>query len=307
MAKAQPPFDVFMAPEYFFRILNFLTDNYQIVSTAEAIHLLETNQSLADDVFTLTFDDCYKGWINHVLPECQRLGVPITVFVTTGPLDSGKPLLYDALVFLAENTWRKFADLSSWHLGVFLLDNFHNILSFVKEVVEYWQGRSREDRVRFLEELSGYFGVSLNSDKFKNRILNWDDIREMDKQGVTIGAHTVSHICLRDLENTECFLEVSESKKRLEEELGHSVNFFAYPYGARDHYKSDTMKVVAEAGFYYAFTLGVNDGNRFRPLEIGRRGVSGGMFARPNGNFHEALFATEVCGLGDFLFGRIFG
>ncbi len=83
----------------------------------EAVHLIESGQPLNDDVFAVSFDDCYKGWINYVLPECQRLRLPFAVFVTTGPLDTDKMLLYDALIYLAKNTWRKVADLSKLPSG----------------------------------------------------------------------------------------------------------------------------------------------------------------------------------------------
>jgi peptidoglycan/xylan/chitin deacetylase (PgdA/CDA1 family) len=285
-----------------------LVNNYHVVSLEEAIRLLETGQSLRDDIFALTFDDCYKGWINYVLPECQRLEIPYAIFVATGPVDSGRPLFYDGLIFLAENTWRKVIDLSAWGLGVFLLDTSNSTARFVENVHEYWRGKSVKDRNLFFQELSEYLEISLNFEKFNDIILDWDDVREMDTHGVTIGAHSVSHICLRDLPEAECFAEIKQSKQRLEEELGHSVIFFAYPYGAHDYYERDTIRIVAAAGFRYAFTLDldVSDSNQLLPFEIGRRGVSRGMFTDPDGDFHEPLLATELCGLGDLFFLRIF-
>jgi len=239
------------------------------------------------------------------LPECQRFHLPHATFVATEPLDSGRPLLYDALVFLAENTWRKVLDLSPWQLGVFLLDAPDNIVRFVEGIHGYWRGKNKEDIDHFLQELSEYLEVSLNSEKFQTILLNWDDVRKMDRYGVTIGAHSVSHACLRDLAEPECSWEIFQSKKRLEEELGHSVSFFAYPYG-HDYYERDTIKIVEAAGFRNAFTLDVSNRNPLAPLEIGRRSVSRGMFVGPDGNFNESLLATELCGLGDLLFRRVF-
>lgn len=305
MAEGRSHFSIFMWPESFVRFLEFLIRNYHVVSLEEAIHLLETGQSLKDDVFALTFDDCYKGWTNHVLPACQRFQVPHAIFVATGPVDTGRPLLYDGLIFLAENTWRKVIDLSPWGLGVFFLDTSESIARFVENVHEYWRGKSKEDRNHFFQELSEYLGVSLNSEKFKDIVLDWDDVREMDTHGVTIGAHSVNHTCLRDLAEAECFWEIKQSKQRLEKELGHSVSFFAYPYGAHDYFERDTIRIVAAAGFRNAFTLDVSDSNQLRPFEIGRRGVSRGMFVRPDGKFNESLLATELCGLGDLLFRRL--
>jgi glycosyltransferase involved in cell wall biosynthesis/peptidoglycan/xylan/chitin deacetylase (PgdA/CDA1 family) len=306
MAEGRSKFNIFIKPDYFSKLLDFLTQNYQVVSLEEVTRLLQDGQPLTDDVFALTFDDCYKGWIDYVLPNCKQLHLPYAVFVTTEPLDTGRPLLYDTLIFLTENTWRKVADLSSWKLGVFLLDNPNNIFHFVENTHEWFQEKSNKDRADLLYSLSEYLGVSLNSEKLRNSLLNWDDLRKMDMDNVTIGAHTVSHNCLRNLPDPECFLEISQSKKRLEEELGHSIRFFAYPYGAQDHYERNTTKLVAKAGFHNAFTSEINNHHRFQPFEIGRLGVSYGMFIGPNGNFQKALLATELCGLGDLMFGRVF-
>lgn len=306
MAEGRKPFSIYIHPSSFASLLDFLAKNYQIVSLEEAICLLETGKSLTDDVFALTFDDCYKGWINHVFPECQRLRVPYTIFVSTGPLDSGTPLLYDALIFLAKNTWRKVVDLSPWELGVYLLDNILNIYQFVEEIHQCWRGRGRENRTQFLRELSNYLEVPLNAKEFENNLLNWDDVRKMDMYSVTIGAHSVSHAFMCDLSESECYWEIYQSKKRLEEELGHSIRFFAYPYGVLDYHKHDTTRIAKKAGFRNAFTLGTSNTNQFRPFKIGRHSLSPGMFLGLNGDFHKALFATELCCLGNFLFDRVF-
>ena len=304
VVKGRSIYSIFIPSEFFTKFLNFLAQKYKIVSLGEALRLLESGSSLTNDVFALTFDDSYKGWINHVLPECQRLRVPLSVFLATFPLDSNKPLLYDALVFLAENTWRKAVDLSSWQLGIFLLNDPDDIFDFVEKLHEYWRGRKEEERNHFLQELSEYLGVPLDPKKFEKILINWDDVHTMDKHGVTIGAHSVSHPFLPELEEAECFREVVQSKERLEEELGHSVSFFAYPYGGFDNGSSNTTKIVERAGFRNAFTLKPKDRNSFLPFEIGRRSVSQGMFIGPDGKFCKSILSMELSGLGDLVFGR---
>ena len=89
----------------------------------QGLRLLETGEPLKDDVFVLTFDDGCKGWLDHVYPACREMEIDYTLFVATGPLDGGHPLLYSSLIILAESTWRKVADMSPWGLGVFLLED----------------------------------------------------------------------------------------------------------------------------------------------------------------------------------------
>jgi len=304
MRESQPQFSISLPPKYFSKFLDFLRQHYEIVNLEKATHLLESGKSRNEDVFALTFDDCYKGWVKHVLPECQRKQVPHAAFVTTGPLDCATPLFYDALIYMAENTWRKVADVSPWQLPLYTLNDSTDIYRFVEEIHRHWLERSPKDRNHFLLWLSNYLEVPLNSAKVRSTLLNWKDVRKIDASGVTIGAHSVNHYCLDELTDDECYSEIHLSKKRLEEELGHSVKHFAYPYGVLDYRKRDTSKIVKDVGFSNAFTLAAKFNSRFKPFEIGRRSVSPGMFITPNGSFSKALLATELSGLGDIVFGR---
>jgi peptidoglycan/xylan/chitin deacetylase (PgdA/CDA1 family) len=123
---------------------------------------------------------------------------------------------------------------------------------------------------------------------------------------VTVGSHGVNHACLDYLVEDECYSEIFQSKKQLEEQLEGKVRFFAYPYGTIDYRKRDTSKIVQDAGFENAFTLATRNSNRFNPFKIGRRSVSPGMLLDPSGDFHEPLVATELSGLADIIFGRVF-
>lgn len=80
--------------------------------------------------------------------------------------------------------------------------------------------------------------------------LNWDQIKELDKQGFNIGSHTVNHpMDLKACFDEDLFLEVQSSKEMIETVLGHNINSFCYPRGRAD----DRVKAkVAEAGYLEA-------------------------------------------------------
>jgi len=76
--------------------------------------------------------------------------------------------------------------------------------------------------------------------------LTLEQIKEMEKAGVTIGAHTRTHAYLPELSVDRQLEEVTGSKKILEKKLGHPVEHFAYPNGGF----SEQIKIlVREAGF----------------------------------------------------------
>ncbi len=79
--------------------------------------------------------------------------------------------------------------------------------------------------------------------------LSWDDVREMSALGHEIGSHTVTHPNMAEIALDEARFELAASKQVLEEQLGQSVRWFAYPFGGREHFRCDLLPLVTEAGY----------------------------------------------------------
>jgi peptidoglycan/xylan/chitin deacetylase (PgdA/CDA1 family) len=87
-------------------------------------------------------------------------------------------------------------------------------------------------------------------------MLAWDEIREMQRWGITFGAHTLTHPNLTRLPPERIEAEVCESKAIIEDTLGQPVASFAYPFGrshpqsreiVRQHFEcacSDTLGLI---------------------------------------------------------------
>jgi len=62
--------------------------------------------------------------------------------------------------------------------------------------------------------------------------MSWNQIISLDKAGMEIGSHTVDHLNLKTITPDKVQFEITQSKARLEQELGHPITTFAYPeYG----------------------------------------------------------------------------
>jgi peptidoglycan/xylan/chitin deacetylase (PgdA/CDA1 family) len=77
-------------------------------------------------------------------------------------------------------------------------------------------------------------------------ILSRSEILELDGHGVEFGSHSISHRKLSTLGDEERTREISGSKERLEQLLGHGVRFFCYPFG--DH-NEEVRAEVRQAGY----------------------------------------------------------
>ncbi len=284
-------------PEIFHETLAFICRHYQVVTLDEAVELLKRRARLRKDVIAISFDDYYKGWYRFVLPICRENRIPFAVFVVTEPLDTRHMLFYDAIMQILEKTTKATADLSAYGFRPFSLSESCQVVHFMKTVSTMFRDKPLKEQREFISTIENYFGVFINELQDESHILSWEQVIEMDRDGVTIGAHSASHPNMETLSHDECREEALVSRIRLENILGHPVYHFAYPYGN----SSIEKQCIRDAGFRYAFTLSNVTIKEFDPFMIPRTTVTHGMLCG-NNKFNESLLAIELSGLGEILF-----
>ncbi len=82
--------------------------------------------------------------------------------------------------------------------------------------------------------------------------LTWDQMLEMEQNGITIESHTMNHKPLEGLSDDQIRAELMDSKQRLEDRLGHPVEYIAYPTGT---YNLHIASIAKEVGYRAAFTI----------------------------------------------------
>ncbi len=80
--------------------------------------------------------------------------------------------------------------------------------------------------------------------------LNWNQIRELRDEGVTIGAHSHNHYHMSDLTIEEVKNEIEISNNIFLRELGNIPSLFAFPYGEANE---EMMSLLKEYKFKVAF------------------------------------------------------
>ena len=83
------------------------------------------------------------------------------------------------------------------------------------------------------------------------RMLDKEQLIEMNKAGMEIGSHTRTHARLTEAGRERLASEVAGSKKALEDVIGAPVVSFAYPYGL---FSDESVQAVREAGYKLACT-----------------------------------------------------
>ncbi len=77
---------------------------------------------------------------------------------------------------------------------------------------------------------TGFIGSDRRK-RFKGKeCLLWDEVRELNRMGISFGSHTVNHPMLINLKKEEIEKEIRQSKEEIENNLGKAVQSFSYPY-----------------------------------------------------------------------------
>jgi glycosyltransferase involved in cell wall biosynthesis/peptidoglycan/xylan/chitin deacetylase (PgdA/CDA1 family) len=101
-----------------------------------------------------------------------------------------------------------------------------------------------------------YLGGEAEAYANELRSLTWDALRHIDASEVEIGSHSLTHAHLTELSDGELHRELSESRTRIEDELGRRCRYLSYPHGEED---ARVRAAARRAGYAAAFTTAVRD------------------------------------------------
>jgi peptidoglycan/xylan/chitin deacetylase (PgdA/CDA1 family) len=227
--------------------LRALVRHYHIVTLDACCEHLANHAPLPANSVVLTFDDGYQQLYHQLLPLLERYDAPATVFVPTGPVDSGQPLWFNRVKTLIRATTADPVRVGDreFRLGT-------NREAAYVAVMRHLNQQNISVRDKIIAELLD--GVELPADQMaRYEPLTWDQMRAAP-QLVTFGAHTRTHPCLSRLSRAEAEKEILGSKARLEEMLGVPVRHFAYPFGGPGSFTEETVEIVKAAGLVSAVT-----------------------------------------------------
>ena len=217
-------------------------------------------------VSSFTFDDGYRDNLTEALPILERFATRAIVFRDDGALSPVRPFPSSCS---SPTSWSRAPSCGSRADDGSIASTVtarREVYETVRAELKRAGGKGRDARLDVLFDLN-----DVESPRSDGRFLDWDGVRELDRHPlVTIGAHTRTHPLLTSLGRDEAWDEIASGKRELEDELGHPVEAFAYPYGGNG---MAVRRLVDRAGFRWAFTTEpkvVADTRRLRPLRVPR-------------------------------------
>lgn len=226
--------------EVFKKQIDWLSRHFSIVPLADIERLVVLRREPAKPLCAVTFDDGYRNNYTNAFPVLRERGIPAALFVTTGFVDSRSPLWVDRLEYAINHTPGSIRE---------------RIARDEKERARL-KTLSAEARRAALDEFVRTTGAELGrelDDHPDYAPLSWDEIREMSRSGIAIGAHTVTHPILSREANGVQSREIVESAERIRAEVGECTHF-AYPNGQPGDWDDASVAAIKEAGFAAAWT-----------------------------------------------------
>jgi peptidoglycan/xylan/chitin deacetylase (PgdA/CDA1 family) len=209
----------------------------------------------ARSAVAFTFDDGYADFAEVAQPIFAEFDCPVTVFVSTGPVDRQCWFWWDAVEYgmTHARTRRAVVADGDVRLDVAWQSDAERHVRYL-EVCEALKRVSTPVRERLGSAFVEALGVTLPAlPPAEYAMMTWDDVRRCERAGVTIGGHTVTHPILARCDDARSRWELEESVRRLRAECAGPIDVFAYPNGRPDvDFGDREVAVLRAAGVRWA-------------------------------------------------------
>lgn len=236
----------------FCELMHVVRECFNVIGLEEGAVGLSSG-SLPPRAAAITFDDGYADNCRVALPILRKLDLTATFFVATGYLGGGR--MWNDTVIESVRRWPvPEMDLRSLGLGSHVLasaEDRRTAITALLARLKYMDHGQRNETVEIIGELCGR--TLPNS-----LMMSSGEVRELAREGMTIGSHTVSHPILARIGMRAVEREITESREVLQEITGSTVRLFAYPNGRPNtDYRLEHVELVQKLGYRAAVSASI--------------------------------------------------
>lgn len=248
------PLQLAVEPYHFESQMEYLAQNFNVVSIDEMKHHLETSGPFGERAVAVTFDGGYTDVLYTAKEVLEKFEVSATVFSSSVNIIEGGHFWWKELEdFLIANRFEGQLELEidcqlrEWPLMTELdkfraYDDLYSILS----------NKTPSEQRTIIEQITRT--LDLQAEELdSHRTMSAQELRKLEEGGlVTIGGHTHSYVKLSSLPRWRQIEEILRNKDILEEVLGHNIEYFSYPFGNDDGDTAATIGILEDIGYSLA-------------------------------------------------------
>lgn len=250
--------------ETFKNEVRWLRKYFEIVPLDTVVETLSRGKKFARPTVAITIDDGFRDNFELLFPYLKEANLPVTIFLATGFIGTRQRIWIDRVANVFLRT-QKTVFTAPTDMGgkQFILDSIqsrrdaYNAVSGPLKAMPIVQ---RDKNIGLIEDQLG----AVPEDK--PVMLDWDEVRTMQKGGVHFGAHTRTHPILTSLSSDDARREIADSKKKIEDELQTPVKHFAYPNGRAEDFSEELRQFCRDIGFHSVCAVAM--GNNSEPSDI---------------------------------------
>ena len=226
--------------------LQTIKKNCVPMSLIDLAELNENKKPIPKNVVVITIDDGYKNVFDYAFPLLKKYQIPATFFVTTNFIDQTDWLWPDKVKYLLSNT-----QTQETHIE---FDGTKTELNF-GAINHLCLNLENDKKLKFIEHLANQLDITLPvgpPDEFAS--CTWQQLEEMQRNGIEIGSHTLSHPSLGQVSDKQANTEIEHSLAVINNHLSTIPRTFCYPNGQPNDYNPNVIKMVGAAGYKAAVT-----------------------------------------------------
>jgi peptidoglycan/xylan/chitin deacetylase (PgdA/CDA1 family) len=232
-------------PETFRRQAAYLARNYEVVSMVEVLEAVKHRRRLSPRSVLITFDDAYTDFKDTAWPILRELRLPATLFVPTAYPD------HPERSFWWDRLWRAIMHTSQpvvrgRHLEL-RITSLEERRSALHKLHTYIKRLPHDQAISFVHRIC----ESCEEGGDHPAVLSWDELRELAREGVTLGAHSRTHPILTQMPLAKARMEIRGSQEDLHQAIGKVLPIFCYPNGG---YNQAILRVMRDEGFLLSLT-----------------------------------------------------
>jgi peptidoglycan/xylan/chitin deacetylase (PgdA/CDA1 family) len=255
-------------PEEFDLHMRFIKEQYCAVSMKQVLDGIQAGKTLPDRSVLITFDDATRDFAENALPILQRYQLPVTLFVPTAyPGHLERAFWWDRL-YSALQPGRSAVAVQT-PAGPLPLGTVSQRKKAFRVLRSYVKSLPHHQAMAWIDQFCRESGLpGLQGD-----VLSWDELRQVVREGVSLGAHTRTHPLMSQVSEEEAKEEIAGSFNDLKREIGDVLPIFAYPSGG---YTQAVTTILRREGVELAFTtdrghnhLQATDHLRLKRINVG--------------------------------------
>jgi peptidoglycan/xylan/chitin deacetylase (PgdA/CDA1 family) len=228
---------------------------YALVSLEEALDVMAGRRTARKDLCVVTFDDGYRDVYRHAYPVLKAMGVPATLYLPALYVGTDRRFDHDRLFHLLRLMQQHrltplFEALPAPVAALIqpVLRGQKTLSTSLDDLIGEQPGRTLR---AIIDALEAQLGGSRPLLPEQGDIVDWEEVRRMQADGIRMGAHTLHHTVLTHEQPDAVERELAESKAIIEREVGRAVMDFAYCNG---WYSDDVIRALMRTGYRSAVT-----------------------------------------------------